>query len=85
MQNVNIDRDNIRHLLDVGVVEVDFTKKNGENRVLKCTLQEYYLPEMKGEVTDRNKSEDTLCVWDVDNNGWRSFRWDSVNCVTVIG
>ena len=53
-----------------------FTKKDGTERIMKCTLQEEYLPETVGEV--RKKNEDSLAVYDLDVEGWRSFRWDSV-------
>ena len=53
-----------------------FTKKDGTERIMKCTLQEEYLPETVGG--ERKKNEDSLAVYDLDVEGWRSFRWDSV-------
>ena len=63
-------------LLQNSPVEVTFTKKDGTERIMKCTLQEEYLPETVGEV--RKKNEDSLAVYDLDMEGWRSFRWDSI-------
>jgi len=60
-------------------MEVTFTKKDGTERVMLCTLQEEYLPETVGDV--RKKSEDSLAVYDLENEGWRSFRWDSIKAV----
>jgi len=79
----NIDRDDVIARLRSGNVEIDFQKVNGERRVMTCTLQESVLPEnaetMQGaESVEKEKPNTALSVWDVDNNGWRAFRWDSI-------
>jgi hypothetical protein len=67
------------------VVTINFVKVNGDNRVMKCTLNKQYLPEkIEIESKDllwddrRNMSKESLSVWDVEANGWRSFRWDNL-------
>jgi len=69
-------------LLAEYVVEVTFTKKDGTERVMNCTLIEDYLPETTG--VGSAASLDALAVYDVDADGWRSFRWDSIKAVKVI-
>jgi len=67
--------------LHSGIITVVFTKVDGTERTMKCTLNKEYLPEQKDleeEISKRNKSDEVIAVWDVENNGWRSFRWDSV-------
>lgn len=64
-------------ILKETVVQVTFTKADGNTRVMNCTLNPTYLPESNTSST-RSKNEDVLAVWDIDNNGWRSFRYDSV-------
>lgn len=61
-------------------VRVTFTKKDGTERILRCTLAESRIPESKRakEKTGTTYSEETIRVFDVENQGWRSFRWDSV-------
>jgi hypothetical protein len=67
------------------VVTVNFIKINGDERIMKCTLNEGYLPE-KVEVESKdliwddknNRSKESLSVWDTEVNGWRSFRWDNL-------
>lgn len=66
-------------LLKDSIVEITFTKKDGTERIMKCTLQEKYLPETVG--SERKKNEDALAVFDLDMNDWRSFRWDSIKKV----
>lgn len=70
----------IDNLLE-SVVEVTFTKKDGTERVMNCTLQEDYLPETTG--VGKAASVDALSVYDVDKDDWRSFRWDSVKAVKI--
>lgn len=76
MTDVNVET--LKGLLKDNVVKVKFTKVNGDERILKCTLQGSFLPEMVSTESTRKKNEDVLSVWDIDNSGWRSFRLDSV-------
>ena len=80
----NVDFDTLKNLLHTNVVEVVFTKVNGEKRVMKCTLQESFLPEHNGN-SDRKKNENVLAVFDIDSNDWRSFRFDSVISYNIGG
>ncbi len=59
---------------------VTFTKNNGENRVMNCTLRPEVLPENTSK-TKRPENPDVLSVWDLDKNAWRSFRLDSISSV----
>ena len=72
--------------LHAGRTYVDFTKTNGEFRKLKCTLNPELLPfDVRNKVKEDEQKEDTkkynpdvVRVYDIENNGWRSFRYDSV-------
>ena len=71
--------------LQTEVLEVTFTKVNGDKRVMNCTLMEGILPSNTTENnTDKKVNEDILSVWDVDANGWRSFRMNTVTQVRQI-
>jgi hypothetical protein len=70
----------LRAILQEGVVSITFTKKDGDERVIKATLKEDLIPfDMipKGTST-RKKSEESQSVFDVEKDEWRSFRWDSI-------
>lgn len=58
---------------------VVFTKKDGTERKLLCTLAENKIP---SEKTPKNsgkvKSDEAIAVFDLEKQDWRSFRWDSV-------
>ena len=71
------------------VVEVTFTKVDGTNRLLKCTLDPEVLPpiiELKFEEENlkRKKSENVMCVYDTEASSWKSFRYDSVKQITIV-
>jgi hypothetical protein len=72
----------LTNLLNQYVVEVTFTKKDGTERIMNCTLQEDYLPETTG--AGRAGNSDALAVFDTEIEDWRSFRWDSIKAVKVV-
>jgi hypothetical protein len=80
-----IERAELKEKLVSEVVEVTFTKVNGDVRVMNCTLLETIVPkstaEPKEDVTPRKVNEEIVVVWDVDAKGWRSFR---INNITEI-
>ena len=57
---------------------VIFTKLNGEERNMICTLREDIIPSAtKDPITQkkvRDLNEEVLAVWDTKAEGWRSFR-----------
>jgi hypothetical protein len=62
---------------------VTFTKKDGSNRDMFCTLVESRIPtdkQPKTETTSKD-SGSALRVFDTEKQEWRSFRWDSVTKV----
>ncbi len=66
------------------LMKVVFTKVNGEERIMNCTLHESVLPESTITESTKKVNPDTISVWDIDNNGWRSFRIDSIKEVKVV-
>ncbi len=80
-------RDGLIDLLRHNVVTVTFTKVNGEERVMDCTLQANLIPNaptQNGELIVEGKStSNNISVWDVKANGWRSFRIANVKNVSV--
>lgn len=55
-------------------VEINFTKKDGAERQMKCTLKEGVTP-----VVENPKTSDTLCtVWDTELGQWRSFYFENI-------
>jgi hypothetical protein len=73
----------IREAARAGVINVQFTKKDGSLREMRCSLQEQYLPSLMGKVETKD-NPDVLAVWDIEVEGWRSFRIDSVLIMETI-
>lgn len=69
--------------LRAGEKTVTFTKVNGDKRVMTCTLQEGVIPPAtKTDPLSQKKvravNPEVCSVWDVNAQGWRSFRWANV-------
>ena len=66
----------LQDCLLTNVVLVRFKKADGSIRDMQCTLMEDYI----GVVSHSNTSgpEHLITVWDIENEGWRSFKVDSV-------
>ena len=77
-------KESIRKLAQEGGITVTFTKVDGSERVMKCTLNKTHLPEQKDlEEASTKDNPKVLAVWDVEKSAWRSFRIDSVKEVAA--
>lgn len=95
MQIGNLDEENsklfkkwLKGHLKFGPVSVTFTKKDGTERVMKCTTSPSLVPSVElveGAEPKREKkvNEDVMPVFDLEANAWKSFRWDSVKSVML--
>lgn len=71
-----------------GIIEVVFNKVDGSERVMRCTLMDYYLPEEWKRGKNLLLQEVIIThysVWDLDANAWRSFRLESVKSIKIHG
>ena len=69
----------LREALPRNIVNIRFSKVNGDIRVMKCTLMAEHLPDPLNEdlsMSRRPPNPNTTCVWDLEKNDWRSFRND---------
>lgn len=66
------------------VTKIIFTKKDGTEREMRCTLMESSLPPRDPDAAAKPHSPDVQPVWDVEAGAWRSFRWDSVTYFSSI-
>jgi hypothetical protein len=84
--------DELKTALKEGVVNVNFTKVNGEIREMKCTLDFNRIPldkhpkEKSEENGDKSRSKNmgVVPVFDVEKSEWRSFKVDSVNSWVLL-
>lgn len=69
--------------LKTNIVDVTFIKKDGTERLMKCTLNPEILPkvEIKEDAKPRKESTTSMRVFDTEKNEWRSFTIKSVRNV----
>jgi len=78
---MNFTRQDVLNMLTNRVMTVTFTKVNGEERVMQCTLLSEYLPGGTTPQLLQESTSDNVSVWDTEANGWRSFRLSSVKSI----
>jgi len=69
--------DDLKH----NICQVNFTKKDGTVRKMLCTLSPEILPtqtDLEEHIQTRKTNTEVISVWDLESEGWRSFRKDSV-------
>jgi hypothetical protein len=84
-----IDKYALKEQLKNGVVTVVFEKKDGTERTMRATLSDNYVPQVLSEYDGQEAkpakqlNDNVQAVWDIDSEGWRSFRLDSVKKLIV--
>jgi hypothetical protein len=80
-----ITKDNLQNLLKKNIVSINFTKTNGEERTMQCTLREDVVrPHVKKTERVKKINEDILSVWDIEKDAFRSFRLENLKKYKVI-
>lgn len=84
-----ITKEVLKENLSKCVAKVTFNKTDGFLREMYCTLMSDYMPTPEpldeSPKIPRKENDNVLAVWDIDNNGWRSFRVDSIINIEYIG
>ena len=75
-------RDTLIKNLQKKAMRITFTKVNGDERIMDCTLLEHLVPETNPD--NRKENETVLPVWDINKAEWRSFRLDSVTNIEIL-
>lgn len=73
---------NFRKKLHEGVVEFKYAKVNGDERTARGTLHETAITEDGGSMPKGviEVSNETIRYYDLNSNGWRSFRVENFIC-----
>jgi hypothetical protein len=92
-KDVKIFKRWLKSHLAYGPTTIVFTKKDGTERVMTCTINEALVPQVVPETNTDNPvdfptvkkekkvNEDVMSVYDLEAKSWRSFRWDSIKQV----
>lgn len=78
--NLESTTDAILQKLRTGEATVRFTKVDGSERTMRCTLQESKIPSDKQPKSETSSSTagSAIRAFDLDKGEWRSFRVTSV-------
>jgi hypothetical protein len=69
----------LRGYLNESTITVTFTKKDGTNRVMKCTKQQDLIPsEKQPKGTGSTPTGDAVAVFDLEAQDWRSFNTSNI-------
>lgn len=64
---------------------ITFTKKDGTERIMNCTTSAEIIPSSPSNdieiKREKKPNDDVCCVFDIEAQGWRSFRWDSIKSI----
>lgn len=83
---LNFSRAEITTALREQNAEITFTKKDGTDRVMKCTLRsEVAIPYEKKTDRTREGKENILPVWDIEADAWRSVNIETIKEVNYYG
>ena len=78
-------KSDLKLLLEQNVLVVNFTKLDGDTRIMACTLREDMKPkQVVKEGTTKKVNDSVINVWDVNAQGWRSFRYDRMNSAEIV-
>jgi len=86
-KGVPIDAENstdVKDALQSGEVVINFIKKDGTNRIMRCTTKPTIIPEEFTPKGTKAASDEVQSVFDLDENHWKSFRWDSLVSAKAI-
>jgi len=86
MTEMTYDNISVRRMLATGLSKITFFKMDGTSREMLCTLDFSIIPEdmqpsMRPDdrpASVRAVNPDVINVYDVENDGWRSFRFENL-------
>ena len=78
---MTIMREDLVDRLKQSVVNVVFTKADGSERTMNCTLKLENIPEDQHPKSAIKSESDQIRVFDTDIDAWRSFNFGSVKTV----
>jgi len=80
MKDIMISKSELMGYLSEGAMTVTFTKKDGSDRVMRCTRNFTMIPTESHPKGDgfEIKDDDNIKVFDLDLNQWRSFNYTTL-------
>ena len=83
---LNLSRAELQQALSKLNADITFTKKDGTERVMKCTLRsDVVVPYEKKTGIVREGKDNIMPVWDLEASAWRSVNLETIKEVTYHG
>lgn len=83
---LNLSRAELQQALSKLNADITFTKKDGTERVMKCTLRsDVVVPYEKKTDIVREGKDNIMPVWDLEAEAWRSVNMETIKEVTYHG
>ena len=80
-----MDKESLKSILQKHIVKLNFTKADGSQRIMTCSLREDIIkPYDKKTEKTKKPNEKVLAVWDIDKEAFRSFKIESLIDYQVI-
>lgn len=77
-------KESVANLLRTSDASVTFIKKDGTERVMRCTLRaDVAIPYEKKTDRVREAKEDILPVWDLEAGAWRSITISTIQAIEI--
>lgn len=77
-------KESLQNLLRTFVATITFTKKDGTERVMKCTLrQDIAVPHERKTDRVKEPKDDLLPVWDTEALAWRTITIPNILTVEI--
>lgn len=83
-ETISTTKADLAQLLRDNNAEITFTKKDGSQRIMKCTLKEGVIVPYE-KKTDREvvAKDHLIAVWDLEADAWRSITIDTIEKVEI--
>lgn len=68
----------LKDMLEVDECKITFTKTDGTERVMRCTLEHSVVSKYVKKTDRKSENSESIRVWDLDKNDWRTVKFDSI-------
>jgi hypothetical protein len=83
--NTTISTADINKLLTENICNIEFTKINGEKRIMPCTLRPDIVPAtvVVPDKAPKKTNDSVMNVWCTDKSAWRSFKIENFVSIEI--
>ena len=92
MSHPKLSSQKIKTYLQNNICIAVFEKADGTTREMTCTLIDQFLPQLftksdipveNPKIKNKQSRSESIVVWDLDEQDWRSFRYDRLSKLKI--